>query len=79
MILASIKDWFDWVPSDALIISLKWFVVGVLIVVGFLGTFLPILPQVRYVWFFYIDYIFLFYTFRTYHMCYMVQLLLFYQ
>lgn len=44
MILAAIKDWFDWIPGDALLLSLKWFVVVVLIVVGFLGTFLPLLP-----------------------------------
>ena len=44
MILAAIKDWFDWIPGDALLISLKWFVVVVLLVVGFLGTFLPLLP-----------------------------------
>jgi uncharacterized protein YqgC (DUF456 family) len=44
MILASIKDWFDWIPGDVLLLSLKWFVVVVLLVVGFLGTFLPLLP-----------------------------------
>ena len=44
MILAAIKDWFDWIPAEALWVALKWFVVVVLMVVGFLGTFLPLLP-----------------------------------
>jgi len=44
MILAEIKDWFDWYSTDAVVSGLKWASIIGLIVVGFLGTFLPVLP-----------------------------------
>ena len=42
IILAAIKDWFDWFPGESVAGGLKWTLVIVLIVVGFLGTFLPV-------------------------------------
>jgi uncharacterized protein YqgC (DUF456 family) len=43
-LLAAIKDWFDWFPAGESLSVLKWVLVIALIVVGFFGTFLPILP-----------------------------------
>lgn len=44
LVLAAIKDWFDWFPGAETLTVLKWVLVIALIVVGFFGTFLPILP-----------------------------------
>lgn len=43
-ILAEINDWFGWYSSETVVSGLKWTLVIGLIVTGFLGTFLPILP-----------------------------------
>ncbi len=43
-LLAAIKDWFDWFPGAESLTVLKWTLVIGLIVTGFFGTFLPILP-----------------------------------
>ena len=43
-LLAAIKDWFDWFPGQETLDVLKWILVVAFIVVGFVGTFLPILP-----------------------------------
>lgn len=44
LILAAIQDWFDWFPGAETLTILKWTLVIALIVTGFFGTFLPILP-----------------------------------
>ncbi|MCB1229905.1 MAG: DUF456 domain-containing protein [Verrucomicrobiae bacterium] len=44
MLLAAVKDWFDWFPGAETLTVLKWTLVILLIVTGFIGTFLPILP-----------------------------------
>lgn len=43
-ILAAISDWFDWFPGESIATSLKWTAVIGMIVAGFIGTFLPVLP-----------------------------------
>ena len=43
-LIADIKEWFDWFPGQETLDVLKWILVVALIVVGFVGTFLPILP-----------------------------------
>lgn len=40
---------FDFLSSDSVINSLKWSVVIALIVIGFFGTFLPILPGTTFI------------------------------
>lgn len=44
LLLAAIKDWFDWFPAGETWLVLKWLLIGTFILVGFFGTFLPILP-----------------------------------
>jgi len=39
-----IAGWFDWATSDAFVGTLAWTLVIVLIVGGFLGTFIPVIP-----------------------------------
>lgn len=43
-LLAAIRDWFDWFPAGETLTVLKAVLVGALILVGFFGTFLPVLP-----------------------------------
>jgi len=42
--LATIKEWFDWFPGGETLDVLQWILVVGLIAVGFVGTFLPVLP-----------------------------------
>lgn len=49
IILAEIKEWFDWYSQDAVNSGLTWTLVISLIVVGFLGTFLPVLPGTTFI------------------------------
>jgi len=44
MILGAIKDWFSWFPTEAVGSGLAWTTIAILMVIGFLGTFLPIIP-----------------------------------
>lgn len=44
IMIAAIKDWFDWFPAGESLQVLKWILVIGLILVGFFGTFLPVLP-----------------------------------
>ena len=50
MILAEFKDWFGWFPAEAAGDAIKWTIILILIIVGFLGTFLPILPGTTMIW-----------------------------
>ena len=43
-LLAAIKDWFAWFPGAESLTVLKWTLVIGLILTGFFGTFLPMLP-----------------------------------
>ncbi|MCB1076522.1 MAG: DUF456 domain-containing protein [Verrucomicrobiae bacterium] len=43
-LLAAIQDWFDWFPAGETVSVLKWILVIGMILVGFFGTFLPVLP-----------------------------------
>lgn len=43
-LLAAWFDWFDWFSGETLYDAVIWSAVVMLIVVGFLGTFLPFLP-----------------------------------
>jgi len=49
-ILADFKSWFDWFPTEAAGHTIAWIVVIVLLLVGFIGTFLPILPGTTLMW-----------------------------
>ncbi|NNE93195.1 MAG: DUF456 family protein [Verrucomicrobiales bacterium] len=50
MIFAAVKDWFDWFPAEAAGDTAKWILVITLIVVGFVGSFLPIVPGAFLLW-----------------------------
>ncbi len=50
MILAAFRDWFDWFPLEAAGTTIKWIIVGVLLIVGFVGTFVPIIPGTTLIW-----------------------------
>lgn len=43
-LLAAIQDWFDWFPASQTLEAAKWILVAGMILVGFFGTFLPVLP-----------------------------------
>lgn len=59
-LLAAIKDWFDWFPGRETVDVLKWILVVGLIVVGFVGTFLPILPGTTLIYAGFVAHYFLF-------------------
>ena len=42
--LAAVSDWFSWFPSEAIGSGLVWTTIGLLMLIGFVGTFLPIIP-----------------------------------
>lgn len=50
-LFAAIADWFSWFPSEAVGDGLVWTTIGALMIVGFAGTFLPIIPGTTFILF----------------------------